>query len=64
MGADDPEFTVQLPHATWMSVLESLGQRPYAEVAAVIENVAEQLSPQIRAVQAARDPRPDPVKAN
>lgn len=45
----DPELTVRLPHSIWMAALESLGQRPYAEVAATIETIAEQLAPQIRA---------------
>lgn len=49
---DDPELSVRLPQSTWLTVIESLGQRPYAEVATVLEGIAEQLNAQARAAAA------------
>ena len=62
MSADDPEFSVRLPHSVWMRTLESLGQRPYSEVAEIIETIAEQLGPQIR--EANEHAQPTETRAN
>jgi hypothetical protein len=49
MSADDPELTVTLPRSVWVAAAELLAQLPYGEVATLLETLAEQLNPQIRA---------------
>lgn len=53
VSADDPELTVTLTRSQWVTLATSLGQRPYAEVAEMIEGIAGQLREQIGAAEAA-----------
>lgn len=50
---DDPVLTVSLPRSAWVALATSLGQRPYSEVAEMIEEIASQLRGQIGAADAA-----------
>jgi hypothetical protein len=47
--ADDPVLTVTLPRSLWVALLGSLGQRPYAEVAELIEEIVRQAGAQLDA---------------
>lgn len=44
---DDPVLTVSLSRSAWVALVTSLGQRPYTEVAEMIEEIAGQLREQI-----------------
>lgn len=49
MSAEDPKLTVTLPRSEWVAAAELLAQLPYGQVANVLETIAGQLNPQIRA---------------
>ena len=55
MSADDQRLTVTLTRSEWIAIIGSLAARPYAEVADLIEAIAQQAGAQIEA----RDQAPE-----
>jgi hypothetical protein len=55
MSADDRLLTVTLTRSEWIAIIASLAARPYAEVAALIEAIAQQAGAQLEA----REPQPE-----
>lgn len=64
MSTDDPELTVRLPKSVWLAAVDLMATLPYGQVSALIETVAEQLGPQIRATQATDTPTTADARPN
>jgi hypothetical protein len=51
--------TITLPIDAWNAILNSLGARPFSEVAALITEIQRQAQPQIPAEEAAAEEKPE-----
>ena len=61
MNGDDQPLSVTLSRSQWIAIIGSLAARPYAEVADLIEAIAQQAGAQLEA----RDQAPETaVRAN
>lgn len=49
----DKTVTITLPVAAWNVVLGSLAQRPYGEVAELVEELRRQAGPQVQEIEKA-----------
>ena len=55
MSTDAQPLSVTLSRSQWIAIIASLAARPYAEVAALIEAIAQQAGAQLEA----REPQPE-----
>lgn len=56
---EDPRLVVLLRRSAWLALVSALGQRPYVEVADMIDEIAGQLRAQIADTPAETEARPN-----